>query len=90
VLEALVQAEAILALAGSHGKSWSTTYSPRPAASIPDSASEGSLSVLEKEKTIQSLGGSATGGRSSPLSTDVQTLVLRGFASTGNGTGCST
>jgi len=84
------KAEAILALAGSHGKSWSTTYSPRPAASIPDSASEGSLSVLEKEKAVQSLGGSATGGRSLPLSTDVQTLVLRGFASTGNGTGCST
>jgi hypothetical protein len=83
----LVQAEFILALAGSHGKSWSTTSSPRPAASVPDSASEGSLSALEKEKTVQSHGGSVSGRRSLPLSTDVQTL-LRGYANAGNGTGC--
>ncbi|CAK9275940.1 unnamed protein product [Sphagnum jensenii] len=81
------KAEFILALAGSHGKSWSTTSSPRPAASVPDSASEGSLSALEKEKTVQSHGGSVSGRRSLPLSTDVQTL-LRGYANAGNGTGC--
>ncbi|CAM6010749.1 unnamed protein product, partial [Sphagnum balticum] len=81
------KAEFILALAGSHGKSWSTTSSPRPAASVPDSASEGSLSALEKEKTVQSHGGSVSGRRSLPLSTDVQTLLC-GFANAGNGTGC--
>jgi len=81
------KAEFILALAGSHGKSWSTTSSPRPAASVPDSASEGSLSALEKEKTVQSHGGSVSGRRSLPLSTDGQTL-LRGYANAGNVTGC--
>jgi hypothetical protein len=86
-VEALLQAEAILAMAGSHGKSWSSTYSPRPAASVPDSAQEGSLSALEKEKTVQSLrGGSVSGGRGLPLSTDVQAL-LRGCVNTANGTG---
>jgi hypothetical protein len=81
------KAEAILAMAGSHGKSWSSTYSPRPAASVPDSAQEGSLSALEKEKTVQSLrGGSVSGGRGLPLSTDVQAL-LRGCVNTANGTG---
>ncbi len=74
-------------MAGSHGKSWSSTYSPRPAASVPDSAQEGSLSALEKEKTVQSLrGGSVSGGRGLPLSTDVQAL-LRGCVNTANGTG---
>ncbi|CAK9203952.1 unnamed protein product [Sphagnum troendelagicum] len=80
------KAEAILAMAGLHGKSWSSTYLPRPAVSVPDSAQEGSLSVLEKEKTVQSLrGGSVSGGRGLPLSTDVQAL-LRGCVNTANGT----
>ncbi|CAM6035013.1 unnamed protein product [Sphagnum compactum] len=84
------KAEAILAMAGSHGKSWSSSYSPRPAASVPDSAQEGSLSALEKEKTVQSLrGGSGSGGRGLPLSTDVQAL-LRGCVNTANSTGCLT
>ncbi|CAM6031581.1 unnamed protein product [Sphagnum compactum] len=82
--------EAILALAGSHGKSWSTIYAPRPAASVPDSASEGSLSTLEKEKSVHSRGGSVTGGRSLPLSRDLQTLQQHGFANMGNGMGCPT
>jgi len=82
--------EAILAMAGSHGKSWSTIYAPRSAASVPDSASEGSLSTLEKEKSVHSRGGSVTGGRSLPLSRDLQTLQQYGFVNMGNGMGCPT
>ncbi len=82
-----MQVEAILAMAGSHGKSWSTIYSPRPAASVPDSASEGSLSTLEKEKSVHSQGGSVTGGRSLPLLRDLQTLQQHGFANMGNDMG---
>ncbi|CAK9220890.1 unnamed protein product [Sphagnum troendelagicum] len=82
--------EAILAMAGSHGKSWSTIYAPRSAASVPDSASEASLSTLEKEKSVHSRGGSVTGGRSLPLSRDLQTLQQYGFVNVGNGMGCPT
>ncbi len=77
-------------MAGSHGKSWSTIYAPRSAASVPDSASEGSLSTLEKEKSVHSRGGSVTGGRSLPLSRDLQTLQQYGFVNMGNGMGCPT
>ncbi len=70
-----LQAEAVVALAGSDGRSWCTTYSPRPTASTPDSASEGSLMCLEKnkDKAVKSGGGKLD------LSSDVQTL-LRGLA----------
>lgn len=82
-----------MALAGSNGRSWSTTYSPKPSASVLNSASEGSLSGLERErdKTVQSMhsrGGSVTGGGNLALSSEVQTL-LRGLAQSGIGTGRS-
>jgi hypothetical protein len=72
------KAEAIVALAGSDGRSWCTTYSPRPTASAPDSASEGSLMRLEKnkDKAVKSGGGKLD------LSSEVQTL-LRGLAQSG-------
>lgn len=42
------KADAIMALAGSSGRSWSTVYSPRPKVSVPFSASEGSLSTFDR------------------------------------------
>lgn len=44
------KAEAIMTLAGSSGRSWSTVYSPRPKSSIPLSVSEGSMSTYERER----------------------------------------
>lgn len=44
------KAEAIMTLAGSNGRSWSTVYSPRPKSGMPLSVSEGSLSTLERER----------------------------------------
>lgn len=44
------KADAIMTLAGSSGRSWSTMYTPRPKASLPVSGSEGSLSMLDKER----------------------------------------
>eukprot|EP00250_Pteridium_aquilinum_P011862 c20354_g1_i3 orf=742-1887(+) len=44
------KAEAIMTLAGSSGRSWSTVYSPGPKSSMPLSASEGSLSTFERER----------------------------------------
>ena len=78
------QADAILTLAGSNGRSWSTTYSPRPPAKPTNSVSEGSMSAVEREKenSVQSLGGSLT------LSSEVQTL-LRGLKQSGPLTGRS-
>lgn len=78
------KADAILTLAGSNGRSWSTTYSPRPAAKPTNSVSEGSMSAVEREKenSVQSLGGSLT------LSSEVQTL-LRGLKQSGPLTGRS-
>lgn len=78
------KADAILTLAGSNGRSWSTTYSPRPAAKPTNSMSEGSMSAVEREKehSVQSLGGSLT------LTSEVQTL-LRGLKQSGPLTGRS-
>ncbi|XP_073384989.1 uncharacterized protein [Physcomitrium patens] len=78
------KADAILTLAGSNGRSWSTTCSPRPAAKPTTSMSEGSMSAIEREKehSVQSLGGSLT------LSSEVQT-VLRGLKQSGSLTGRS-
>ncbi|CAM6090953.1 unnamed protein product [Calypogeia fissa] len=78
------KAEHIMQLAGSNGRSWSTTYSPRQTASIANSASEGSLSAMEREKNFNfSRGGSVSGGNLA-LSPEVQTL-LRGLAQSGSG-----
>jgi hypothetical protein len=78
-----LQAQAIMALAGSNGRSWCTTYSPRPTASVPDStASEDSWMRLEKNKD-QAAGKSLSGGSLS-LCSEVQTL-LRGLAKSGIG-----
>jgi len=77
------KAQAIMALAGSNGRSWCTTYSPRPTASVPDStASEDSWMRLEKNKD-QAAGKSLSGGSLS-LCSEVQTL-LRGLAKSGIG-----
>jgi hypothetical protein len=78
-----LQAQAIMALAGSNGRSWCTTYSPRPTGSVPDStASEDSWTHLEKNKD-QAAGKSLSGGSLS-LCSEVQTL-LRGLAKSGIG-----
>ncbi|KAH8954947.1 hypothetical protein BDL97_08G107900 [Sphagnum fallax] len=77
------KAQAIMALAGSNGRSWCTTYSPRPTGSVPDStASEDSWTHLEKNKD-QAAGKSLSGGSLS-LCSEVQTL-LRGLAKSGIG-----
>ena len=44
------QADAIMALAGSNGRSWSTTYSPQSNPKVTNSSSDCSLSALEREK----------------------------------------
>ncbi|KAG6550065.1 hypothetical protein Mapa_008021 [Marchantia paleacea] len=83
------KASQIMQLAGSNGRSWSTTYSPRQTTSIANSASEESLSALERErdKTMNlSHGGSVQNGGKLALSTEMQTL-LRGLAQSGNGAG---
>ncbi|KAI5067996.1 hypothetical protein GOP47_0016341 [Adiantum capillus-veneris] len=46
----LDKAEAIMALAGSTGRSWSTVYSPQPKASLPISITEGSLSTYDRDR----------------------------------------
>lgn len=83
-LDVAYQADAILTLASSNGRSWSTTYSPRPAAKPTNSMSEGSMSAVEREKehSVQSLGGSLA------LSSEVQTL-LRDLKQSGTLTGRS-
>jgi hypothetical protein len=76
------QADAIMALAGSNGRSWSTTYSPQPNARATNSFSDGSLSALEREKdkSVQSRGGSLA------VSSEVQTLLCR-LSQNGTGSG---
>jgi len=71
-----------MALAGSNGRSWSTTYSPRPNARATNSFSDGSLSALEREKdkSVQSRGGSLA------VSSEVQTLLCR-LSQNGTGSG---
>jgi len=44
------KADAILALAGSNGRSWSTTYSPRPRSTLQSLATEGNVLSVEREK----------------------------------------
>lgn len=46
----LGQAEAIMTLAGSNGRSWSTVYSPQSKPGMPVSVSEGLLSTFERER----------------------------------------
>lgn len=69
-------------LAGSNGRSWSTTYSPRQTASIANSASDGSLSAMEREKNFNLSRGASVSGGNLALSPEVQTL-LRGLAQSG-------
>eukprot|EP01018_Ginkgo_biloba_P004114 Gb_32508 [translate_table: standard] len=68
------KADAIMALAGSNGRSWSTTYSPRPRSSLQSSASEGYVSASEREKA----GNRITAVNSASglgLSPELQTLL---------------
>lgn len=44
------KADAILTLAGSNGRSWSTTYSPRPRSTLQSLATEGNILSVEREK----------------------------------------
>lgn len=44
------KADDILALAGSNGRSWSTTYSPRPRSTLQSLATEGNVLSVEREK----------------------------------------
>eukprot|EP01018_Ginkgo_biloba_P001629 Gb_27639 [translate_table: standard] len=46
-----VKADAIMALAGSNGRSWSTTYSPRRRSCLQSSVSDDLIPALEKERT---------------------------------------
>ena len=71
-----------MALAGSNGRSWSTTYSSQPNARATNSFSDGSLSALEREKdkSAQSREGSLA------ISSEVQTLLGR-LSQNGTGSG---
>lgn len=85
------KAEAIMTLAGSSGRSWSTIYSPHPKAKLPSSASEGSLSTFKREKDKSVSQASAMNGFSNlALSTEIHnalsisTHLRRGGSLTGH------
>ncbi|KAJ7516752.1 hypothetical protein O6H91_22G069300 [Diphasiastrum complanatum] len=77
------KADAIMLLAGSNGRSWSTTYAHRPSASNHSAASEGLELERQKEKPA-SCGTSMNKSGSHALPSDVQSL-LQGLARAGVG-----
>ncbi|KAL2608757.1 hypothetical protein R1flu_027330 [Riccia fluitans] len=83
------KANQIMQLAGSSGRSWSTTYSAKQTTSVANSASEESLSVLERDRdriVNISQAGPSQNGVNLAISTEVQTL-LRGLAQSNSGAG---
>ncbi|MCO5567230.1 hypothetical protein L7F22_020919 [Adiantum nelumboides] len=73
----LDKAEAIMALAGSTGRSWSTVYSPQPKASVPLSVTEGSLSTYDRDRLKVGSKPSSTNfvDNSSGFSTEVRNVL---------------
>ncbi|KAL3677041.1 hypothetical protein R1sor_026989 [Riccia sorocarpa] len=83
------KATQIMQLAGSSGRSWSTSYSSKQTASVANSASEESHPLLERDRDRLvniSHAGASQNGVSLALSTEVQTL-LRGLAQSNSGAG---
>lgn len=60
------KADAIMTLAGSSGRSWSTMYTPRPKTNIPSSGSEGPQSIVDREKSISKSSAMDGAGVSAP------------------------
>eukprot|EP00250_Pteridium_aquilinum_P005688 c15742_g1_i1 orf=261-1487(+) len=60
------KADAIMTLAGSSGRSWSTMYNPRPKASMRGSGSEGPQSTVDRDKSISKTSAMAGPGLSAP------------------------
>lgn len=70
------KAEAIMTLAGSSGRSWSTMYSPRPKTSLPLATSESSLSLFDRDREKSASKASAMNGFSSlALSTEIHNVL---------------
>lgn len=70
------KAEAIMALAGSTGRSWSTVYSPQPKSSMALSVTEGSLSTHDRDKAKGGSKPTSTNyGDSSGFSTEVRNAL---------------
>lgn len=77
------KADAILALAGSNGRSWSTTYSTRPRSTLQSLATEGNVLSVEREKVGNRMTVNSSSGLDMPL--ELQALLpARTHAGQGN------
>jgi len=77
------KADAILALAGSNGRSWSTTYSTRPRSTLQSLATEGNVLSVEREKVGNRMTVNSSSGLDMPF--ELQALLpARTHAGQGN------
>uniref|UniRef100_A0A0C9RIB6 TSA: Wollemia nobilis Ref_Wollemi_Transcript_18603_1606 transcribed RNA sequence n=1 Tax=Wollemia nobilis TaxID=56998 RepID=A0A0C9RIB6_9CONI len=83
------KADAIMALAGSTGRSWSTTYLPRTRSTLPSSVSEGHMPSAERDKvgsTMTNVKASGDVGMSPEFQTLLPTMVHAGHGGSRLGT----